>query len=525
MLLAVHSHNPVNMKAWFALLFATALHAAIGQTTFNVVREHPSVLSYNGALSVNEVDDGYLMFSFGWSLDSAVGAVFITKFDLDGQLIWEKEHKRDRTTSPGIIDPIAAISGNRYVGAMTAYGGTAPKVTYLYWWNSEGDTLQTRFLKSDSNVVNATHGTRQLLALADGGFLHCGWCANTTPGQGGCITRLDSTGTILWERVYPQAEYIQNAREAPDGGFVLGGSRNADQDEAVVIRTDSAGNVQWVRYHGLYANTSARRALMDNNGNILVPGHWKNDPTWSVYDSWASLYQYSATGSLVQRKDYFIEQYAGAGFVVDKGDMHYWLIGGTYQTAMDPDNVMLLWELDENLDSLWLRRYWFYASDDAQSSAYSVRSASDGGLVMCGATRQGVAEPYPYKQDNWLIKLDSDGCLVPGCQSVGIDEVALGLNEYLRIAPNPVAQGQPLRVSFEPPAGFTTKGPLRVVLLDALGKQVHEEILGNGGHSELRGTKQEGVLYAVTANLTAGLYYLHLADGSRWLAGAKVVVE
>jgi hypothetical protein len=500
------------MRATLLLLASLSLGSAIGQTTFNVVREHPSVLSYNGAISVNEVEDGYLMFSFGWSLDSTVGAVHITKFDLEGAFQWEKEHKRDRTTSPGIIDPIAAISGNRYVGAMTAYGGQAPKVTYLYWWNDSGDTLYTRFLKSDTSVISGTHGTRQLIALSDGGFLHCGWCANTPPGQSSCITRLDSTGTILWERIYPQAEYIQNAREAPDGGFVLGGSRNAQQDEAVVIRTDSVGNMQWVRYHGLYALTSGTQALIDDDGNILMAGNYKDDPTWSVYDAWACLYKYAPNGALLARKDYYYFRDATAVHTVRKADGHYWLVGGTEQ-FVDMDFALLLWELDEDLDSLWMRRYWFYGSDGAQSVSYSVRSTSDDGIIMCGMTRQGQADPLPYKKDNWLIKLDSYGCLVPGCHTVGIEEVALGLDQYLSISPNPVASGQPLRITFEPPAEYISLGPLRVAVVDATGRMVHEEQMG------------AATLYLSMNKLTSGLYYLHLTDGTRWLAGGKVLVE
>jgi hypothetical protein len=507
------------MRITLVVLLALSLQTAWGQTSFNVVREHPSTISYTGALSVNELPDGYLMFSFGWSLDSTVGAVQIAKFDLEGDFLWEKEHRRQRDTYPGIIDPIASISDGRFVGAMTEYGGTEPNITYLYWWDSEGDTIRTRFLKSDSNVVNGNHGTRQLLALADGGFLHCGWCANTTPGQGGCITRLDSTGAILWERVYPQAQYILNAREAPDGGFVLGGYRNGQQDRAVVIRTDSLGNVQWVRYHGLYAGTMAHRALIDEQGNVLVPGNWKSDPSPLTYDTWACLFRYDPDGTVQPRRDYYYHRSTGTAHLLTKGNGHYWMVGATWQTGLDPDYATLVWELDENLDSLWMRRYWYYGSDDAESFAYSVRSTTDGGVIMCGYSRQGILEPLPYKRDNWLIKLDSHGCVVPGCQNVGIEEVALGLNEYLSISPNPVAAGQPLRISFEPPAGFTPNGPLRVVVLDATGRVVHEEVLGIGGHRE----RSEANLTALTANLAPGIHYLHLTDGTRWLAGGKVL--
>ncbi|MBK8227180.1 MAG: T9SS type A sorting domain-containing protein [Flavobacteriales bacterium] len=499
------------MKAPLTLLFVVAVHAAWSQTTFNVVREHPSILSYNGALSVNELADGYLMFSFGWSLDSAVAAVFATKFDLEGNFVWEKEHRRERDIYPGIVDPIASISGGRFVGAMSEYGDTLPETTYLYWWNSEGDTIRTRFLKSDSNVVSGNHGTRQLLALADGGFLHCGWCANTTPGQGGCITRLDSAGAILWERIYTQAQYILNAHEAPDGGFVLGGYRNGQQDRAVVIRTDSAGNVQWVRYHGLYAGTGAHRAQIDEQGNVLVPGNWKDDPSPLTYDTWACLFRYASNGALLPRRDYYFHRSTYTAHLVPKGGGHYWMVGATWQTGYDPDYATLVWELDENLDSLWMRRYWFYASDDAENLAYSARSTSDSGMVLCGVSRQGVSEPLPYKQDNWLLKLDSYGCLVPGCQSVGIQDHVLGLNEYLSISPNPVAQGQAVQVRWEPPQNYKPQGSLRVVVLDATGRTVLQVRMASS-----------------TLSLTmpaSGLYYVHLADGQRWLAGGKVVVE
>jgi hypothetical protein len=500
------------MRPTLYLIASLSLGSAIGQTTFNVVQEHPSVLSYNGACSVFEQPDGYLVYSVGWALDSSVGATQITKYNLDGVFQWQKEHRRgNRSVYPGIIDPVAEISGNRYVAAMDEYGGVSPIVTYLYWWNSEGDTLATRFLKSDS-AYEDNHGTRQLIALADGGFLHCGWCANTPPGQGGCITRLDSTGTILWERIYPQAEYILKARELPDGGFVLGGSRNAQQDEAVVIRTDSAGNTQWVRYHGLYALTSGSQALIDDDGNVLMAGKYKDDPTWSVYDAWACLYKYAPNGVLLARKEYYYFLDAAAVHTVRKADGHYWLVGGTRQ-LVGADFVTLVWELDESLDSLWMRRYWHYASNGAQSAAYSVRSTSDGGLVMCGVTRQGQADPLPYKKDNWLIKLDSYGCLVPGCHTVGIEEVALGLDQYLSISPNPVASGQPLRITFEPPAEYISLGPLRVAVVDATGRMVHEEQMG------------AATLYLSMNKLTSGLYYLHLTDGTRWLAGGKFIVE
>jgi hypothetical protein len=395
---------------------------------------------------------------------------------------------------------------------MTEYGGIVPNSTFLYWWNSEGDTIRTRFIKSDSAASDGNHGTRQLVALADGGFLHCGWCSE--PINTGCITRLDSTGAILWERLYTNTNTIQKATPLADGGFILGGSRNGQVDIAVVIRTDSLGAVQWSRYQGLHSTTAGTQALVDASGNILVPGSWKDDPSPFTYDRWACLYEYTSSGTLVGRKDYVYSYNATAVHILPKPEGHYWLVGGMYQYGVNPDGVLILWELDENLDSLWMRRYWYYEPDGAENAAYSVRSTSDGGLIMCGMTRQGVTDLLPYMQSNWLLKLDAYGCLVPGCQSVGVQDYALGLNGFLNLAPNPVQAGTPLHITFAPPLGYTAKGALRVVVLDALGKEVHAEQLGSGSSPNM-----------LALQLPTGLYYVHLTDGTNWLAGGKVVVQ
>jgi len=110
---------------------------------------------------------------------------------------------------------------------------------------------------------------------------------------------------------------------------------------------------------------------------------------------------------------------------------------------------------------------------------------------------------------------------VPGCNTVGVEEYLMDLNDYLRVWPNPVGAGAPLTVSFNPPQEFTPNGPLRVVVLDALGRHVHEERLQKGGHHE----RSEAIMTAFSAKLSPGLYHLHLTDNTRWLAGASIVVE
>jgi hypothetical protein len=116
----------------------------------------------------------------------------------------------------------------------------------------------------------------------------------------------------------------------------------------------------------------------------------------------------------------------------------------------------------------------------------------------------------------FVIKTDSFGCVVPGCQSVGVLEYELGLQESLVVAPNP-AHGQ-VNFTLQLPEGYAINGTVQAVLLDATGRQVAEQVVErNGGlvsHS-----------FTLSPAFPPGLYFLHVKDQRKWLAGGKVVVE
>jgi hypothetical protein len=118
------------------------------------------------------------------------------------------------------------------------------------------------------------------------------------------------------------------------------------------------------------------------------------------------------------------------------------------------------------------------------------------------------------------------GCLEPGCHLItGMETQVTNLGGALRVWPNPVARGTPVQVELQLPEGFVVQGQLRLTVTDAAGRVVQEQVPIAAGHSELRGTKQEGVFTAFTAGTSSGLYHLHLHDNTRWIAGTKLVVQ
>ncbi len=166
-------------------------------------------------------------------------------------------------------------------------------------------------------------------------------------------------------------------------------------------------------------------------------------------------------------------------------------------------------------DSIWMYNYFYQdeVMSDGTGRFYDVLPTADGGFIAAGATYFSASgnNPQGISQDTWVVKVDADGCIVPGCNTVGITEQATNLLDALRIWPNP-AQGQ-CTVQLDLPASIGT-GALLLTVVAADGRVAQQHsIAGNGTHPlDLQG-------------LSAGMYHVHVSQGGRWLTGGKVVVE
>jgi hypothetical protein len=171
-------------------------------------------------------------------------------------------------------------------------------------------------------------------------------------------------------------------------------------------------------------------------------------------------------------------------------------------------------------DSLWMRYYEYSDSivNRGQGVLRDVLPTADGGFIAVGSAgglSNDPNDPPAYSQDMWVIKTDSLGCLVPGCDLItGLNSQVTNLREALTLWPNPTAG--PVEVKIELPGTGPPEGPLRLVVTSLDGRLVQERNLPAERHQQVRlDLGQEA----------AGLYSVHLVEGGRWLAGVKVVVE
>lgn len=498
--------NLLTCLALFAELF---VHAQ----TFSKVYHHATYLAGSGR-SVFEVPDGYLLFTSEWSSDSTVGALYTKLIDTSGALLEEHEFTRSRSIDPGITDPIWANSNGTFTAGLTCYGQVGLDSIFLYHFDRFGDTLYTSFVSAD-----ASEGVRDCVGTPDGGYLIAGACTLTPDPIAvcACLRKVTAQGEELWRRTWPQYQYIYSIRPMSDGSYLLGGNRPNTFNPTCLIKVDGNGDQQWVRFIGGSSSGSSAQTIELTNGNYLVPSAWiPPDSVGQELNWFASAYCFSPAGVELWRRDLHYELQARAIQAHNMDNDEYFVIGSYEQTPRDPDSATSLWRMNADGDTLYTRKYWYYGGYAAENLAtYGINRTSDGGLIMIGAVRQSTTGEQPLLWSTWVLKLDEHGCLTPGCHTVGVADYEMALQSALVLAPNPAHEQVSIALTL--PDGYPLEGAVQAMLLDAQGKEVlHQNVSTNTG--ELRGMLDVG-------GLPAGLYYLHLRDGVKWLAGGKVVVE
>lgn len=222
------------------------------------------------------------------------------------------------------------------------------------------------------------------------------------------------------------------------------------------------------------------------------------------------------TGTTLWEKTYGVTNFNQSFFsvveVTPGGDLL--ACGQSYQNTGYRQGVLL--RTTAMGDSLWMRHYYYADSlmTDGQGTLRDVVATPDGGFVAVGAVYSSASgnNPPAYNQDIWVVKVDSLGCIEPGCDGISTITTQLtNLRKALSISPNP-AHGS-AHLAWQLPAAF--HGSAQLTVTGATGALVLTEAM------DLSRGSYELDIHA----LAAGTYHLHIVQGGTWITGAKLVVE
>ncbi len=479
---------------------------------------------------IEVVENVYVTFSVSEDYDSIApglwefhASVLLTWLDESGTKLSEKRSWRPQHSAfAGWANCCDTIPGGGFVVGGSSEDSTGYDEVFLMRFDAEGDTLWTRVFSGPTQVHYMIG--RQVKRTPDGGFLivgDTGFGDILQNGIDGFVIKTDSLGNEQWRRNYggppPEWEALISGDIGPAHTYYLAGSTfpTPDNGQRWVMRVDTLGEVIWsVDWGGPFSEGATQLITGSDGQPIIFSGH-------GYATSYALMRPYiakldSSDGSLLWERTYgalYPNTIFFSGKEIFNGDLI--AAGGTYISQSPNTEKGLLARTTNDGDSIWMFTY-FYQDDvisTGQGRFYDVLPTPDGGFIAAGVTRNPVGGPYPpgYSQDTWVVKVDGIGCIVPGCNSVGIAEQATNLLDALSIYPNP-AHGQVTMELTLPPS--VAHLPLQLSLVGMDGRIARQRTLdGNGAHT------------LALDGLAAGVYYVHVASEGKWLTGGKLIVQ
>jgi len=375
----------------------------------------------------------------------------------------------------------------------------------LVKFNANGDTVWTRAY--GDNISGSFYTGRQCKQTWDKGFIIVGEKDMGGTNEDVLLVKTDSLGNLQWQKTYggPYLDFGWTIAVTPDSGFIIGGytyrygynyTRNA-----LVIKTDSLGNVQWQKEFGGPFDDGLAVVNVAKDGNFIVGFAYATAQPYPMEPSFCrfNLIKFNPSGSVILDKKYGISRSAsGLTFVNVLNNGNIIAVGyGDEPPNHSKQNGMILC-VNHNGDSIWMRDYERVNNSGSANILYHIQPTSDKGLITSGYVF-GAFEP-PNGRNFWLVKLDSMGCLEPNCDGTIIIDPYQKNNEYiLKVFPNPAKDKSNISLQ-----GFKTLSGLTLSIYNIQGQLLLQQTLQNNN------------LEIDISGLEAGVYIakIKLSDGS-----------
>ena len=259
--------------------------------------------------------------------------------------------------------------------------------------------------------------------------------------------------TEEWQTTYggQRAERLYDLHSTSDDGYILTGytRSNIDSDKDIyLLKTNNVGDELWHSYHGannddegigvlplsgsyvvvgntcsldavnsdiwlgvisemdgqgiLTANYSYGATLIDSAFCVLAGLNGEIIIGCTLYDNVASLIAAGIDGQTFWQTEY---QDCQLTCVEKTPDFGYIIAGATNQLDVPADVVLIKTDSDGN--SIWSRQY----GGEGDDRALSVKSTTDNGFIVAGATGSFSQDGNPGDTDIYLFKVNADGDL------------------------------------------------------------------------------------------------------------------
>lgn len=452
---------------------------------------------------------------------------FLIKTDLAGNPVITKNILSDLFYSyrEGYTSGLEFLNDSTLIsaGTFTIYDTLFPPFNsqhngMLYVYNINGDTIFTKKYIGDGYTEFA-----RLVFDIPNEKIFLGWATRDTlisPAYTYLLS-LDTIGTVHWEFKGGDGinTEIGGLIDGVSNKMIISGGIITEPDldrNGKVYKFDLQGNMYFSKVIGTPGDDSEVEVKVSKNGQSYV------------------VRQYIDT--IINEGDYEYVQYIGKTdtnfnfiwrtFLNDKYYKYIYTlrtfedgsivaVGATIvDETYEPHGCII--KLDSNGTVLWERDYANVAG--SHNYLYDFQKMPDGGYIcsgMGGDTIDGVIQSMC-----WLLRLDSMGCLIPGCDEVSVPDIAVNSETYLSIYPNPFGDAGTVEVHL--PQDFAINGnqSLRLDIYDMQGRLID-------GYSNIYPSNPgETIRFKMYRNtMTAGNYFATLKYGDAILNTIQFVIN
>lgn len=238
----------------------------------------------------------------------------------------------------------------------------------------------------------------------DGGFVYCG--VSSQNGNDALVVKLDSTGIIEWAKVYsgPSVEAAIYIEQTPDSGYIVNALYDGGNfySKTWLLRLNAVGDTLWTKVlsagSGKTGVGSSNTLANFNNSIYGIAGYYKPQPQ-NNYSS--SIITTFSDGTFLNSKLYSISTFGSSCYAIDKTIVPGFILAGGVRITSATAAILLI-RTDPYGDTLWTKIYSLSLND----GAFDVKQTQDSGFVITGASYNGL------NYDIFLIKTDSYGNLV-----------------------------------------------------------------------------------------------------------------
>lgn len=284
------------------------------------------------------------------------------------------------------------------ITGYTKSTGAGESDAWLLKTNAAGDTLWTKTFGGET-----WDWGQDIVQTGDGGYLLVVRCYSFGHGYyDAWILKTDAQGDTLWTKYWgeDQNEWLNSVQQTNDGGYIFAGhtySFGAKSQDVWLVKSDSAGEIQWMHTYGGEQDENASFVRQTSDGGFIVTGRTYS---YSAGGSDIWLIKTNSAGDTLWTKAFGgLEQDFGE-VVRQTSDGGYILVGSTSSSGAGEADIWLL-RTDTIGDTLWTKTYGGNHID----RAYSLIQLSDGNYLIGGFTRL-IGDEFPQ---GWLICTDQDG--------------------------------------------------------------------------------------------------------------------